>query len=62
MKKKTQSIEVPKGAERFTVDITPAQADKYPFLSVHEFNDDKYRVIAILLNDKRLAVEFVKMQ
>lgn len=58
----TTAIEAPKDAERFTAEMTPAQAKKYPLLSIHKFNDDKYGVVAIMNAGDKVNIEFLRLQ
>jgi hypothetical protein len=59
-KKEHEEIKAPKGAERFTAHIK--QAGKYTFGEVYDFDDQFYRLAAIMNDGDGVALEFVKVQ
>ena len=63
-KKKNDNVDIPKAlyqgiVERFTAVVMDAKS--YPLLSVHDFDDVKYRVDSIMKHRDGVAVEFVRV-
>lgn len=59
---KEKEIEAPEGVERFTVELSPKQAEKYPLLSRHEFNGTAYKVSFVMTGyNENIAIQFVRV-